>query len=160
MGHTPSTAWQGHVILPQLLPWKWLTFTMAECFYCQIHRKSGKERPKSNENRAQKWEPSSLLWLVSGPFCKIPLKFCLFYDDQTLTPTPNPEFFTKDLHLQPGLEWKFLPRRSWSGQELRHCNFRNFHSLNKENNFLSEGFSFWPRFRKQNGQTWGLGVEK
>ena len=48
-----------------------------------------------------------------------------FFAVQILTPTPKtPKFLSKDLCLQPGLEWKFLPRRAWSWQKLLPLRFR------------------------------------
>ena len=52
-----------------------------------------------------------------------------------LTPAPNPEFLflCEDFCLQPSLNWKFLLRRTWSGQKCSHCNFQNLHPLTKRN---------------------------
>ena len=38
-------------------------------------------------------------------------------------PPPTPEFLSKDFCLRPGLEWKFLLRRTWSGQKLLPLRF-------------------------------------
>ena len=39
-------------------------------------------------------------------------------EDQILTPRPQPQkILTNDFCRQPGLEWKFLQRRTWSGQK-------------------------------------------
>ena len=45
------------------------------------------------------------------------------YEDEILTPNPNPDFLTKDFCLQPGLERIFLLRRTWSGQKLLPLQF-------------------------------------
>ena len=38
-------------------------------------------------------------------------------------PPQTPELLTKDFCLQPGLDWKFLLRRTWSGQKLLALQF-------------------------------------
>ena len=49
-------------------------------------------------------------------------------------PPPTPEFLSKDLCLQPGLERKFLPRRTCCrGQDCSHCSFQDFSCLAKGN---------------------------
>ena len=52
------------------------------------------------------WCPLFLLWLDQD----ISMKFW--------PRPPTPEFLSKDFCLQPGLEWKFLPRRTWLGPKL------------------------------------------
>ena len=45
------------------------------------------------------------------------------------TPPPTPEFLCKDFRLQPRLKWKFLLRRTWSGQKLPTAISRTFTPL-------------------------------
>ena len=49
---------------------------------------------------------------------------------QTYMRIKPPEFL---FHLPPGLEWKFLLRRTWLGQNCSHCSFLSFHSISKDN---------------------------
>ena len=53
--------------------------------------------------------------------------------DQILTPPPTPEFLRKDFCLQPGLEWKVLLRRTWSGRKMLPLQFPELHSLTEGN---------------------------
>ena len=77
-------------------------------------------------------------------------------------PHPQPQnSLLRIFRLQPGLEWKFLLRRTWLRQNCSYCSFQDFHSLSKGNQvslvrtFLSE-----PGSKSKKQQTWGLGVEK
>ena len=65
-------------------------------------------------------------------------------------PHPQPQnSLLMIFRLQPGLEWKFLLRRTWSGRNRSHCNFQDFHSLSKENQISwARTFLLPPRFRK------------
>ena len=69
-------------------------------------------------------------------------------EDPSLEPHPQPQnSLLRIFRLRPGLEWKFLPRRTWLGKNCSHCSFQDFHSLSKENQvslvrtFLSESGS-------------------
>ena len=48
-------------------------------------------------------------------------------EDQILTPHPQPQNWI--FRLRPGLEWKFLLRRSWLGQKLLPLGVENDHDL-------------------------------
>ena len=50
-------------------------------------------------------------------------------------PHPQPQnSLLRIFRLQPGLEWKFLLRRTCCrGKNCSHCSFQDFHSLSKEN---------------------------
>ena len=45
--------------------------------------------------------------------------------------TPPMDFLSQDFCLQPGPRWKFLLRRTRSGQKLLPLRFQHFHSLSK-----------------------------
>ena len=62
-----------------------------------------------------------------------------------MDPHPQPQnSLLRIFRLQPGLERKFLLRRTWPGKKCSHCSFHDFHSLSKGNQvslvrtFLSE----------------------
>ena len=74
-----------------------------------------------------------------------------------MSPTPQLQIFiSKDFCLQPGLEWKFLPRRTWSGQELPPLQFPGL-SLPYQGKpgFLSKDSLLPPRIRWTIGRRWG-----
>ena len=48
-------------------------------------------------------------------------------------PHPQPQnSLLRILRPRPGIEWKFLLRRTWSGQSCSHCSFWGFHCLSKQ----------------------------
>ena len=102
------------------------------------------------------------------PFCEtallspgefLPLLICCCSGNQILTLTPNPRFLSKDFCLQPGLEGKFLLRRTRSGQKLFPLQFPGLSLPYKgKPGFLSKDSLLPPRIR-ENRQMLGVGVE-
>ena len=80
-------------------------FSFCWCLFRKIY---GEVRPDG---------PTSLLsplgWRLDSVYCS-PQNLMIRF----LLPPPTPEFLSKDFCLQPCLEWKFLLRRSRSGQKL------------------------------------------
>ena len=74
-------------------------------------------------------------------------------------PPPTPELLSKDFCLQPGLGWKFLLRRTWSGKNCSHCSFQDFQSLTKGNQVSLVRMHFSHPESMENRQTLGSGVE-
>ena len=83
-------------------------------------------------------------------------------EDQNLTPHPNPRisYLLRIFRLRSGLEWKFLLRRTWSGQSCSHCNFQHFHSLSKENQVSLVMTFLLSQVQKAKSANLGLGVDK
>ena len=74
-------------------------------------------------------------------------------------PPPTPEFLSKDFCLQPGLERKFLLRRTWSGQKTAPTAISRISTLlARETRFPYEGFtSHTTRFRCKFNRLGGWG---
>ena len=75
-------------------------------------------------------------------------------------PPPTPESLTKDVYLQPGLEWELLLRRTWSGQNWSHCNSQDFLSLSSKNqlSFLRTHFPHPEYLKTLSTQIYEWGV--
>ena len=75
-------------------------------------------------------------------------------------PPPTPEFLSKNFCLQPGLQWKVLLRRTWSGQKLLPLQFPGLSPHpTKGNQVSSEGFTSPTQNHMENRQALGSGVE-
>ena len=99
------------------------------CAYCELQCEECGGSPLQTPNFQSSWcmkvtknrAKSASLFLAYFGVCM----FLLSCRESRFSqpPPPTPEFLTKHFCLQPGLGWKFLLRRAWSGQKLPPLQF-------------------------------------
>ena len=74
-------------------------------------------------------------------------------------PPPTPDFLSKDFCLQPGLGWKLLLRKTWSGQKMLPLQFPGLsHPSEGKPGFLSKDSLLRPRTGRKIVRRWGRGA--
>ena len=89
---------------------------------------------------------------------------CELHEDPIFTPPPTPEFLTKDSPSATRSRMEILTKENLVGAKTAPTAIsRTFTPLARRISlpyFLCKDFSFWTMLKKQNRQTWGLGLEK